>query len=361
MDFKVVYEYTKELSVLYVEDDELLRESMGDILTDYFKEVDFASDGEEGLSSYTEYKEREGKFYDIVITDVTMPKMNGLLLSEKILKVEPDQAIIIISAHNESDYLYKAINMGVENFLFKPLDLNFFDKGIYKTALRIHDKRLLESHYTDIEELNLKLLDQNTLLEKQNRELEKKTRIIDTVTHKEKFTSKCQTSRHVSSSEETDSMVNEQDEMLVTLIVQESKELMEINDTIDARIATVLMGDVAIVFEDETIVEEIASSLLQYAHLISTYSIFSDLSAALLDLGQVIQSNLLPQDEEKVKNIFTYFESLIYSLDSWLKSWINNDLDNIRFYYDSIVSDVKTMVTLWRDEECKNVDDDVDF
>jgi YesN/AraC family two-component response regulator len=111
-------------TVLYVEDDEYIVEIMKDILDAFFDEVYVAYDGEEGLKLYKE------KNPDIVLSDILMPKMNGLELSEKILEIKKEQKIILITADNENNYQEKAKKLGVYGYLNKPIDFNDLQKLI---------------------------------------------------------------------------------------------------------------------------------------------------------------------------------------------------------------------------------------
>lgn len=106
------------LSVLFVEDDPDFTSIVKELLDRFFAVVEVCKDGEEGLAKYKEYSG-----FDIVITDVTMPRMNGLVMSEKIKEINQTQYILAISAHSDADKLIKAINIGIESFLLKPVDV----------------------------------------------------------------------------------------------------------------------------------------------------------------------------------------------------------------------------------------------
>jgi len=163
-NIKSMLEYTRELHVLYVEDDLLLLESTKELFLNYFKTVDIAINGQEGLEKYTTYKKKENSFYDLIITDINMPQLNGIEMSEKVLAINAIQAIIIITAHNENDNLNKAIELGVSGFITKPMDNSRLINVLYKTAQTISDHKFVESHMQMMEELNIKLSHQNSEL-----------------------------------------------------------------------------------------------------------------------------------------------------------------------------------------------------
>lgn len=129
--------FTKELSVIYAEDHKELRENTADILRNFFKEVHCANDGEEAFSMYKEYYTKNSSYYDIVLSDIQMPKLNGVELTEKIYEINSSQTIIILSAYDESNYLLPLINLGIEQFIKKPIDYQELLKILLNTSKKI--------------------------------------------------------------------------------------------------------------------------------------------------------------------------------------------------------------------------------
>lgn len=135
---KELLEYTKKLSILFVEDHDELRTSTDSILKNFFKEVTSVEDGQEALKSYLNYfQEHDGNSYDIVLTDIKMPKMDGVELTKNIYEINPSQALIVLSAFDDSKYLLPLINLGIEQFLKKPLDFQELLTVLLKTSKKI--------------------------------------------------------------------------------------------------------------------------------------------------------------------------------------------------------------------------------
>ena len=111
----------KSLTILYVEDEENIKEVVNSIFKQVFKNFIVASDGQEGLDKYIEYQDT----IDVVITDINMPNMNGLDMSIEIRKINTSIPIIITTAHNDKEFLHKAINVGINKFVTKPMDMKF--------------------------------------------------------------------------------------------------------------------------------------------------------------------------------------------------------------------------------------------
>lgn len=103
-------------TVLYAEDDEQTQDVMATVLRRIFKEVYVADNGAMGLSLFEEHHP------DIVITDIQMPKKNGLEMARAIKESAPQTPIIITTAFNEERYFLGAIESGIDAFLFKPID-----------------------------------------------------------------------------------------------------------------------------------------------------------------------------------------------------------------------------------------------
>jgi DNA-binding response OmpR family regulator len=121
VDYKTLFERTKDLSLLLVEDYEPLRNDMAEVLEDLFETVVVASNGVEALGLYDEYSAAHQKSFDIVISDIEMPLMNGVDLCEILRQRDEEQQIIILSAHTDSEYLLRLINLGIAQFINKPI------------------------------------------------------------------------------------------------------------------------------------------------------------------------------------------------------------------------------------------------
>ena len=151
IDINEVLEYSRSQNILYVEDDKNIREHMTETLSDFFEEVIVAEDGLEGLTAFEKYKEEFGVYPDIVLTDIRMPNLDGVEMSKKILSLHPEQIIIIISAHNESDLLLELINMGIGNFLLKPLMTEQLFQTLYKVSKRCYFGKMEVEYKKELE------------------------------------------------------------------------------------------------------------------------------------------------------------------------------------------------------------------
>ena len=106
----------ERLRVLYVEDEEKIAQLMQEALQRHFQSFWRAADGEEGLRIF--YRERP----DLVITDITMPGMDGLAMSRTIHEDAPDTPIVVVSAYSDKEKLLGAIDAGIVKYFIKPFD-----------------------------------------------------------------------------------------------------------------------------------------------------------------------------------------------------------------------------------------------
>jgi len=118
LNSKEILTYTKDLNILFVEDHEDLRVNTAHILKKFFNTVEVSSNG---AQAYNIYKKDKNQF-DIIISDIQMPLMDGIELTKKIYSLNPNQIIIILSAHDDTKYLHQLINLKIEHFLKKPID-----------------------------------------------------------------------------------------------------------------------------------------------------------------------------------------------------------------------------------------------
>lgn len=150
---QLILEQTKRLSLLLVEDNEAFRSRIVSVLEEYFYRVDAAIDGSDGIEKYNHYYHSKQKHYDLVISDIRMPHMNGVELTEQIRAIREDQPIIILSAHTEADYLLSLINLGVAQFITKPVQYPQMFDTLYKVCSKINPSTPKASSLSHIVEL----------------------------------------------------------------------------------------------------------------------------------------------------------------------------------------------------------------
>lgn len=105
------------MKILYVEDETQAREALSKYLTRRFGKIFTACDGVEGFEVFQEQQP------DLVIVDLYMPNMDGLEMIQRIKKLSPDTYVIVTSAVDEVETILKGVNIGIDKYLLKPIDL----------------------------------------------------------------------------------------------------------------------------------------------------------------------------------------------------------------------------------------------
>lgn len=127
----------RQFSILFVDDDADVRDSMANYLGRRVSHIYTAENGEAGLSSFMAMRP------DIVISDVRMQGMDGLTMCRRIRESEPDVPMIFISAHDESDVLLSSIDIGINKFIVKPVRTDVLMDAIIGVASLLDHQRKL--------------------------------------------------------------------------------------------------------------------------------------------------------------------------------------------------------------------------
>ncbi|NQY93203.1 MAG: response regulator transcription factor [Campylobacteraceae bacterium] len=178
MDYGLLKKYTKDLNILFVEDDMDFRKEFYELLQNIFPEVTIAIDGLDGLNKYKEYHSLTNKYYDLIISDIKMPNYDGIELVDSIYKINKDQIVVILSARNEFNYLLPLINLGIQQFFTKPIDYSTFIEDMLKICNKIYNNNLNDnSDIVKIDESLIwnkdkkELLQNNTTIELTKKEI----------------------------------------------------------------------------------------------------------------------------------------------------------------------------------------------
>ncbi len=140
--------------VLLVEDEELARKTLTFYLNTVFDEVVTACDGAEALEIIKESFSKKENF-DLIISDLNMPNLNGMQMIDEILKLLPNQRFIIVSAHKNEEDLLKLINLRVSGYFVKPLNIDNMMEMLQKAKEEVLlDKEMKENTSQKLLKLN---------------------------------------------------------------------------------------------------------------------------------------------------------------------------------------------------------------
>ena len=131
--------YLNNFTLLYVEDDFVAQELIQELFKDQIKEFYQAYNGQEGLEIYKEKKP------DIILTDINMPILDGLKMSKEIKQIDKKQPIVIMSAFDDKKILLEAINMSIDYFTPKPIDIELLTDRLQTIAKHLQNEIDIET------------------------------------------------------------------------------------------------------------------------------------------------------------------------------------------------------------------------
>ncbi len=156
-----ILEYSKNINLLYVEDNAENRESTSNVLSIIFANIIIAVDGQDGLNKFKENN------IDLIITDINMPNLNGIEMIKEIKKIDRNCDFIFLSANDDRKILLECIPLQANGFLVKPLDfeelISLIEEIIEKIQL-LHESKNNEYY----NEQYLALIDKNNIISKTN-------------------------------------------------------------------------------------------------------------------------------------------------------------------------------------------------
>ena len=159
----------KNIKILYIEDDEIARENGLEYLENFFENIYEASDAIIALQLYEKHKP------DIIITDIQMPKLNGLEFVKRIRQKDKKTQIIIITAFSDKDYLLKAIELGLVKYLVKPVREKEFEEALFLciNALERNESNIVKlDEFTFFDTFNKNLISNNEIIKLRAKELD---------------------------------------------------------------------------------------------------------------------------------------------------------------------------------------------
>jgi len=137
-------DFLKNLTILYVEDDELARTKLAKILKRIFKDVLLAANGLEGYILFQE-QQLANNTIDLILSDINMPKMNGIEMLESIRELDSEVPIIYTTARTESEYLLRAIELNANHYVLKPIDTEDVIMRVQKVCEKKYYENMIHS------------------------------------------------------------------------------------------------------------------------------------------------------------------------------------------------------------------------
>lgn len=306
---------TSELNVLYVEDEKMIRDGLTASLKQLFKEVEIAEDGAIGWELYKNAR------FNLVITDISMPNMDGITMISHIKEKNPDAHIIVTSAQNDAEKLLALINLGVDRFLTKPINkINLID-ALYSVCSTIDTKRRLKAYHL---------------------ELEQKIRLLKTQTKKEYI-------KNQQSTLQTTEKQKLHDDYFSHILQDEKDELFDLNEELDSDILMAFQSDRI----DHAYVTRISQHYTRYGAILNSHSAFSDVGLQLQAMSKSFEThenNFI----EKIAFLRELLESFNFTLITFRKEVWEKQSAHPTFYNASLISDIQMIQNLLSETDTNN-------
>lgn len=325
-----------EMSLLLVEDDDILQTQLKMFLTRFFAHVDVASNGIEALKAY---KQRQ---YDLVVTDLTMPLMGGIELSHILRNQNEKQKIFVVSAHSESDKLIELINIGIDGFMLKPINIATVLNQLMKTCQAIYDHKMLEYFSNMLEETNKELRSSNIDLECALNELKWLKTDTTSVHATSEFIAPNQSGREMSTDEKMMLYTRSDKMSAVEFFDVYPFELDKTNEDLE------ILEDqfnFILVKSENTPIHEVHSGLIKilrnYGQTIEMIPQFSALAYGIHQLAFTFESI---QNPTKLQEIMPMITLLFDNLDQWRRSiFFYRNAEDIHYMDNSLISDALSL------------------
>ncbi|MFW6307718.1 MAG: response regulator [Campylobacterales bacterium] len=329
----------KHLKVLYVEDEEAVREAFGAILSKYFAEVVVAVDGKKGLDIY-----RDDTF-DLVLTDIRMPVLDGLEMLKKIKKINFFQRVAVISAYSDSDKLMEFINLGVDGFLQKPIKNDQLVLMLYKVVKQIDDEKMAQEFEKKLIDVNAELEDKVQALNRALKKVIAAENMAITAVNKSEEIKERDVVMPTPKKEKISAV--EFEEMQPFDVEDKLNQLEIVEEEFDIVISRIKKGDHDSFLKLETIFKN-------YSDIIGSFDEFAHISYAIESLSQAIKY-------AESRDVDDFIQSLLYSVADNLVSFRKNiflekTAVDIHYMDDSMIADITLLSRMLKGEESEGED-----
>jgi len=320
--------FTKDLKILYAEDDLELQAQTKEFFEVLFNSVTVVNDGEKALEQY------RNEEFDIVISDIIMPIMNGVELSKKIREINPEQCIIIVSAYNDPNHLLEFINLNIRQFIQKPIDIDNMLETLYYTSKMIVNENMVQEYRISLERSNKELT-------QKNEELKSLVRILDS-----------KLLQNVKNPDINSEDINEDSSSISSEHLTELKELE--TDISGAAVLISLSRHLNI-----KNIQVLGNLFLSYANILEKYDAYSSLHQKVKELGDTL--NTAPQTFiERIKDLSILLESFIYVLRMWKGKVAQKEFKNAYELHASMINDIATIISII-DGSQKDIETQMEF
>jgi len=139
----------KYLTVLYLEDDNEVRENISNTISNMVKKVYSASNTKDALEIYDQFKP------DIIFSDIDMPGKNGLEFIEEIREEDSTTPIVVLTAYKTENFLMKAVSLHLESYIIKPISYKGLKESLFNCSNKLIERNRFEIIFTNGSKYNI--------------------------------------------------------------------------------------------------------------------------------------------------------------------------------------------------------------
>ncbi len=345
MHMEILKETAPLMSLLYVEDDAEIRENLGRLLSRLFKETVTAENGREALELYKQRK------FDLVLTDINMPVMDGLEFIREVRKLDGVQPIMVSSArHDDSGLLLDLVNCSVSGFMPKPFDWEKSKEVLATVCQWTHERQMLMHYLGELEKQHENALSVSCKTQCPMKEALSPPK-NEGDEDEDDFLFFPEPSAE--QSDHDDDIYRDYFEFLQA---DDREELKDVLDDIDASLLSAFgPGGIAPEY-----VIRLGSAFSQYGNVLIRYQFFSDMGMVILELGTILaeKSGSLA---ERANELQIYLSGFCSVLQTFMAEVWEKNSENPKFFNDSIKNDAGIIMGLIAPPPADDGDDGLMF
>ena len=331
---KTLKNLAKGKKLLLVEDDEKILHVFENFLKEFFPLVKKATNGDIAWEMYR--KEN----FDLVITDIEMPGINGVMLSKGMKARKPNQAVLVTSAYTDEKYLVELINIGVDGFLKKPVNIN----NLYQTIVKALKMVQVENENNRVK------------FKAFTKEITKKE-IKDTKSHHQKILEAELDKKSKVSVVEFLEKIKESDPESYEFFNNEKETLLEVlHDMIENYEYFAFKRYLEI-----DSLEAIVSDLRRLHQIMSIFDKVKHSSEQIGRLIEVLEVITLSDLDESKESAFDILEFLLNDLKQFiLDMFIENNVEDVTYFKDSFKENITSFEAALNNESEED-DEEIEF
>jgi CheY-like chemotaxis protein len=376
---KVVQSFAREMNILIVDDSRTMLELNKRSFGDFFQTCHLAHNGQEAYELWQENK----NFYDLIVSDVVMPKMDGLELVQKIREESLEQSIIIVTSSKDLSTNQELSLYYIDGILPKPMDPDKLYILLYRVLKKISDKKDMKDYHTYLEnvqfdfELHKKYICQvvDLLSQDNSTHAQESMKILKKIFIK--------TSRDIGSikgyaeAHEKKEISQELHTILRRSSTQSNVSALEylstLDDTVMDKVDTFeeILNELSeIIYQLENSqskkeqIDNIIEVMNRFLGVVESLGVFAILARSFVEMNSMLDSlddNILA-DEQKVSLLVMALLNIEKDLNTWVNTvFINRDTPNIHYFDASFANSCLELESLLKNVEFESDEDDLEF